>query len=153
MFCGITGQVMEEGAQAAGGCAVPGRPSVVIVNRRLRFSITVPLRQDIAEELRNHRPKDAPATDSVFPEVPSIEEFRGDLKRAGIEFIDEFGRRADFHALGRQTPNTMMANAGVSPRIAMELMRHTDIDLTMGPYTDTNLLQKNQAVESLPALG
>jgi hypothetical protein len=30
----------------------------------------------------------------------------------------------------------MLAAAGVSPRVAMELMRHSEMKLTMGVYTD-----------------
>jgi hypothetical protein len=47
----------------------------------------------------------------------------------------------------------MLANANVPVRTAMELMRHTDTELTTGPYIDPNLLQKHEAVEALPAIG
>lgn len=112
-----------------------------------------PLRSDLAAELRAVRPADARPSDPVFPYVPGFKQFKADLKRAGIEYKDEFGRQADFHAMGRQTPNTMMALAGVAPRTAQELMRHTDIKLTMGPYIDPNMLNKAAAVEALPELG
>jgi integrase len=42
--------------------------------------------------------------------------------------------KIDFHSL-RHSFGTMLAAAGVHPRTAMELMRHSKIELTMGIYT------------------
>ena len=44
----------------------------------------------------------------------------------GIPYEDELGRRVDFHAL-RYTFATMLNRSGVTPRAAMELMRHSDM--------------------------
>jgi len=52
----------------------------------------------------------------------------------------------------RYTFGTSLAKAGVAPRVAMELMRHTDMKLTMNLYTDPRLLDTAGAVASLPAL-
>ncbi|MBI4578114.1 MAG: tyrosine-type recombinase/integrase [Planctomycetes bacterium] len=114
-----------------------------------------PLRADLADELRAFKPRWARLTDLVFPAGPPrvARGFRRDLEAAGIPYKDELGRQADFHSLGRQTPNTVMANTGVAPRIAQELMRHKDIRLTMGVYTDPVLLNKAAAVEGLPVIG
>ena len=112
-----------------------------------------PIRLDLANDLQTYRPEHATDSDKVFPAVPTMTTFKADLKQAGIEYTDADGRQADFHSLGRQTPNTMMANVGVAPRIAMELMRHTDIKLTTGVYTDSSMLLKNEAVEALPVIG
>jgi integrase len=68
--------------------------------------------------------------------LPKMETFKRDLRRAGIEFIDAKGRRADFHSL-RHTLGTNLALAGTAPRVAMEAMRHSDIRLTTKTYTDT----------------
>ena len=57
----------------------------------------------------------------------------------------------DIHSL-RVTFNTWLANAGVHPRIAQELMRHEDIDITMNVYTDAGLFDLSAAVEALPPL-
>ena len=46
-----------------------------------------------------------------------------------------------------------MANQGISPRVAMDLIRHTDIELTTGPSTEASLLQRHEAVESRPDIG
>ena len=71
-------------------------------------------------------------------------------RRAGIEFIDAKGRRADFHSL-RHTLGTNLALAGTAPRVAMEAMRHSDIRLTTKTYTDTGLLPVSDAVAKLPS--
>ena len=56
-------------------------------------------------------------------------------KATGIPLTDERGHRVDFHAL-RTTYITRLQRAGVSPREAMELARHSDMRLTMKTYTD-----------------
>ena len=58
---------------------------------------------------------------------------------------------ADFHSL-RYTCGTMLAKAGVAPRIAMEIMRHTDMRLTMNLYTDPRILDTSKAIERMPDL-
>ena len=40
----------------------------------------------------------------------------------------------------------------MSPRTAQAAMRHSDVNLTMGTYTDPKLLDVAGAMESLPAL-
>ncbi len=75
---------------------------------------------------------------------------RRDLEAAGIPYRDDEGHVLDFHAL-RHTFGTNLARAGVSPKVAQELMRHSDINLTMGTYTHVGLYDLNAAVESLPA--
>ena len=47
---------------------------------------------------------------------------------------------------------TMLAKAGVAPRVAMEIMRHTDIRLTMNLYTDPHILNTARAIEQIPRL-
>ncbi len=111
----------------------------------------IPLRHDLVELLRARVAGKAP-TDHVF-EVPAdlIKRFDADCKRAGIPKRDDRGRTVDLHSL-RMTFNTWLARAGVAPRVAQELMRHEDIDLTMNVYTDPALLDLQGAVESLPSL-
>ena len=55
--------------------------------------------------------------------------FRADLRAAKIEFLNAMGQRVDFHALGH-TLATNLALAGTAPRVAMEVMRHSDMRLT-----------------------
>src|SRR5437867_198691 len=40
---------------------------------------------------------------------------------------------------------------GVAPRVAMELMRHSDIKLTANVYTDAMQLPTREAVQALPS--
>ena len=49
------------------------------------------------------------------------------------------GRTIDVHAL-RTTFGTHLSKGGVAPRTAQAAMRHSDIKLTMGVYTDPRLL-------------
>ncbi|MHB1559225.1 MAG: tyrosine-type recombinase/integrase [Isosphaeraceae bacterium] len=123
-------------------------PARVGKNRR---EATIPLRRDLVDALRPRLEGKAP-TACVF-DVPSslIARFNGDCKRAGIPKRDDRGRTVDVHSL-RKTFNTWLALAGVAPRIAQELMRHGNIDLTMGPYMDAGLFDLAAAVESLPAM-
>jgi len=108
----------------------------------------IPLHPEVINALIEIKPKNPKLNKPVF-RVPSIEIFKGDLKRAGIEYVDERGARADFHAL-RKTFGTFMHVAGVSPRTAQELMRHSDIKLTTQIYTDANLLPTADAINRLP---
>jgi hypothetical protein len=77
--------------------------------------------------------------------------FKSDLAKADIRHIDGAGRVMDFHGL-RYSCGTMLAKAGVAPRTAMEIMRHTDIRLTMGLYTDPTILNTSRAINELPSL-
>jgi integrase len=116
-----------------------------------RLEAVIPLRRDLVEALRP-RLEGKPPTARVF-EVPSslIARFNADCKRAGIPKRDDRDRTVDIHSL-RKTFNTWLAKAGVAPRVAQELMRHQEIGLTMGVYTDPALFDLSAAVESLPAL-
>jgi hypothetical protein len=55
------------------------------------------------------------------------------------------------HAL-RTTFDTLLSKGGVAPRTAQSAMRHSDIKLTMGVYTDPALLDVRGALDALPAL-
>src|SRR5262249_24075753 len=74
-----------------------------------------------------------------------------DLRLAGIAKRDERGRTLDVHAL-RTTFGTLLSKGGVAPRTAQAAMRHSDIKLTMGVYTDPKLLDVRGALDALPAL-
>jgi site-specific recombinase XerC len=74
-----------------------------------------------------------------------------DLTDAGISGIDANGRVVDFHAL-RTTFITGLARAGVMPAMAQRLARHSDINLTLGVYTQLQLSDLANAVEKLPIL-
>jgi integrase/recombinase XerD len=65
-------------------------------------------------------------------------------------YKDENGLFADFHS-NRHTFITNLERAGVSPRTAQTLARHSDIRLTMVVYTHIGLCDQTTAIESLPA--
>ncbi|MGF1634192.1 MAG: tyrosine-type recombinase/integrase [Phycisphaerae bacterium] len=113
---------------------------------------TLPLREDVAAALRARR--DEAGNEAAAPVfgrlVPSMVQFREDLKAAGVDEVDATGRRLVFHSF-RHTLATELARAGVSPRVAMEYMRHSDMKLTMRTYTDAERLPTWEAVEQLPA--
>jgi integrase len=77
--------------------------------------------------------------------------FKKDLKGAKIT-IDADRGKTDFHAL-RHTFCSMLASSGVHPKTAQELMRHSDINLTMSRYTHTFRGQTATAINTLPDLG
>jgi len=114
---------------------------------------TIPLRQDTANELRAFTSGKLPAV-SLFNMPKSwfvVDMLKADLVAAGIEYQDAAGRFADFHSL-RHSTGTLLAAAGVHPKTAQSIMRHSTIELTMNKYTHITLGQESQAVESLPDL-
>lgn len=118
---------------------------------KARRADVITLREDLAEELRAVMPKDVQPRDPVFASVTCMATFLQDLQRAGIPSRDAEGRVVDFHSL-RYTCGTWLAQAGVAPRVAMEIMRHTDMKLTMNLYTDPTVLNTAGAINGLPSL-
>ena len=69
-----------------------------------------------------------------------------------LAYRDAAGRVLDFHAL-RHTFVTNLARAGVHPKVAQQLARHSTITLTMDRYSHTVMGELSEALEKLPALG
>lgn len=130
---------------------------------------TVAIRDDLASDLRvwlddklaalqtdrgsvEPIPMSLPADTLVF-DVPAglVRILDRDLKAAGIPKRDDRGRTVDVHAM-RTTFGTLLSKTGTSPRTAQAAMRHSDIKLTMGVYTDPRLLDVRGAVDRLPEL-
>jgi integrase len=130
-----------------------GEPHIALRAKttKARRADVLPLKTEVADELRQAMPNDALPIDCVFRTMPNRETFRHDLERANIPLTDSTGRKVDLHAL-RYTYGTWLAKSGVTPRVAMELMRHTDIRLTTNLYTDHTLLNVAGAVEGLPSI-
>jgi integrase len=103
-------------------------------------------------ELIDTRPPRASVGDPVFvrQSIPSIWAYRTLLKRAGIPYKDDQGKQADVHAL-RRTMNTHLGLRGVDPQTRQEIMRHSDIRLTLDVYTDKPMLPLAEAIEKLPS--
>jgi integrase len=113
-----------------------------------------PLHPELVEELQKLKAAGKLKPENpVFPDrVPPMKVIRADFTAAGIPLTDERGHRVDFHAL-RTTYITRLQRAGVSPREAMELARHSDMRLTMKTYTDVAQLPLAATVRRLPSIG
>jgi len=59
------------------------------------------------------------------------------------------GLYADFHSL-RHLFITNLECAGIRPKMAQTLARHSDIRLTLGVYTHVELHDQTAAIDSLP---
>jgi len=124
----------------------------VAVNKN-RKDQPLPLHRELVAALQRSKPKDSPADALVLVHgVPDMDEFRADLEKAGIPFLDESGQRLDYHAL-RKTFITRLSRNNVHPRLAMELARHSDLKLTMKNYTDAGQLPLQEVMDSLPGYG
>jgi integrase len=104
-----------------------------------------------ARELMRSKPTGAAECDLVLPrdKVPTIWTFRTLLKRAGVPYKDLLGRQADFHAI-RRSLNTHLAQKGVDVHTRKEIMRHSELRLTLDVYTDPTALPTVAAMEKLP---
>lgn len=151
-----------------------GTPTVSVAaaysKRRRRDSL--PLRPDFAAMLADwlrDKPKDAP----LWPGANRTSDvMRSDLSAARRRWIDDAptpaeraerersdflrpkdsaGRFADFHAL-RHTFITRLARAGVAPKVAQALARHSTITLTMDRYAHVGLEDQTAALDALPAM-
>ena len=157
--------------------ADPAYLTLNAANEKNREGSSVPIRSDLAADLREWLQEKAdaargPAESLRFAPGDSTELDRAglpsemllfrvprdlyrildrDLAAAGIPKRDERGRTVDVHAL-RHSFGTLLSRAGVAPRTAQAAMRHASLDLTMNTYTDPKLLDVAGAIESLPAL-
>lgn len=115
----------------------------------------VPLHPELAGALQRFRDTCAVVPGKVFRNgVPSAKTLRKDLLAAGIPYENEIGARVDFHAL-RHTWCTILQRYGVAPRVAQQVMRHSDAKLTEKAYTDVNLLPLVAEIRKVkaPSLG
>jgi len=113
----------------------------------------IPLKMETAETLKKYFfGKLSNVKAFKMPHIGNLAAmFKKDLKGAKIT-IDADRGKADFHAL-RHTFCSMLASSGVHPKTAQELMRHSDINLTMSRYTHTFRGQTATAINTLPDLG
>ena len=76
---------------------------------------------------------------------------RDDLADAQIPYENKSGRVFDFHALRHQFISNL-ASAGVHPKVAQQLARHSSISLTMDRYTHLQSADVTNALHELPEL-
>jgi len=115
-------------------------------------SATLPVRPDTAHELRAYFQGKLP-TAKAFKGMPwdTANMLRAELEEAGIDYRDNQGRVFDFHALRGQC-GTLLAQAGVHPKTAQTILRHSDVNLTMNIYSHVLRGAESQAVAALPDL-
>ena len=113
----------------------------------------VPIRPDTADVLRGCFADKLP-TATAF-NMPSKERIapmlKADLADAGLDYVDGAGRYCDFHSL-RHTTASWLAAAGVHPRVAQSILRHSDVNLTLSRYSHVLRGQESGAVAALPDL-
>jgi integrase len=118
-----------------------------------RYEAVLPLRQETAALLEKQLERKLP--NGLPFKTPHKSNFakmlRHDLKPTNV-FEAEDLESIDFHCL-RHTFGTMLAVSGVHPKVAQDLMRHSDINLTMSRYTHTLRGQTISAIDSLPDFG
>lgn len=124
-------------------------------NAKNRKLDVLPLRPELAKMLEEYF--------NAHLYVPGGKAFKGMWKRRGSEMLqqdltdigidleDELGRKRDFHCL-RHTCGTRLARSGVLPQVAMRIMRHSSIDLTLKYYTHLALEDKSSAVAKFPQI-
>ncbi len=152
------------------------QPSIYVEARssRHRQADVLPIRSEFATVLKQHlfgRPRDAaafrmPASDHTAKMVREdlaaaraawLEEAISKKEREQregetfLKYRDDAGRVRDFHAL-RHTFGTMLKRAGVHPKDAQMLMRHSTITLTMDRYTHGVVGDLSAALDQLPDL-
>jgi len=112
----------------------------------------LPLRAETVALIREYLSMAFPGN-PAFPmwKRRGAEMMRKDLEAAGIEYVDEDGKYADFHSL-RHSYITALAKSGVHPKTAQSLARHSTITLTMDHYTHTVLEDQSEALKKLPDL-
>ncbi len=139
-------------------------------DEKSRRGANIPLRSDLAEELRvwledllkEHRlackkegspiPVRLPVEHLLFNvPVRLARSLDLDLAFVNIDKHDEYGRVIDVHGL-RMTFCTHLFKAGVPLRTVQAAMRHSDPKLTTNIYGDATLLDLEGAIDSLPVL-
>ena len=150
--------------------AVPPTVTVNAGDSKHRDEDVLPLHPDLVDRLRNWMPTDGPLWPGTWHERAAkmlqndlavartvwIEEVgseeRSERERSSkLAYKDERGRFFDFHALRGQFVSNL-ARAGVHPKVAQQLARHSTINLTMGSYTHLETADLAGALEALPAL-
>ena len=116
-----------------------------------RRQANIRLHEQVIVELRAIKPASLDGR-KVFagPCLPGMWAFKTELQRTGITYVDAQGCEADFHAL-RYTFATNLSKAGVLPREATELLRYSDMRLTMKTYTDAGLLLQGRQSPVCPS--
>jgi integrase len=133
--------------------AIPPTVTLKAAYSKHRREDTLPLRPDVADMMREYL-ADKPAGEAFWrgswTDKGAIM-VRMDLAAAGIPYQDEDGAYFDFHSLRHQFISNLAA-AGVHPKVAQTLARHSTITLTMDAYSHMGMVDMTGALEKLPSL-
>ena len=130
-----------------------GRPptlKVAAADSKHRREDVIPLHPELVDRLRDWFAGLSPGR-KLFPGLDRKKTqfmVRADLAAAGIPYRTEDGI-ADFHAAGRHTHITELLRNGVGLPQAMELARHSDVNMTMR-YAHIGLGDQAAALAHLP---
>ena len=150
--------------------AAPPTVTVAADKSKHRDEDVLPIRPDLADLLRDWMPAEGPLWPGTWHERASkmlqidlaaarkawIEEVapaeRPERERSDrLAYKDERGRYFDFHAQRGQFVSNL-ARAGVHPKVAQQLARHSTIHLTMANYTHLETADLCSGVQALPTL-
>jgi len=92
------------------------------------------------------------AREAWLKEAPTKADRKEREKSDYLKAVDSAGRIVDFHAL-RHGFITYLVTAGVPPKVAQLLARHSTITLTMDRYTHLGIVDLAAGLESLPNIG
>jgi integrase len=132
-----------------------GTPATVTVlagYSKRRREDTLPLRPELAAQLRSFLATKLPGARAFGLPSPenSIDMLREDLDAASVPYVTDAGY-ADWHCL-RHSFITNLARGGVHPKLAQDLARHSDVNLTLSRYSHTLLGDQADALTVLPDL-
>jgi len=128
-----------------------------------RRDCTLPLRSGTAAALREHFRRKTPSArafntpehwrsaDMIHADLAAAGVLKRNNKTRQVSNRDEEGFPVDFHTL-RHTMISNLAHAGVEPKTAQTLARHSTITLTLDRYTHVHMGDSRRAIESLPDL-
>ena len=89
------------------------------------------------------------AREAWLEEAKTPEDRRAREESDFLKYQDDSGLFADFHS-NRHLFITSLERAGLSPKMAQTLARHSDVRLTLGVYTHVGLHDQTTAIASLP---
>jgi len=129
--------------------------TVIDAYSKNRKESLLPLRKETAAELESFFKGKLPgvkAFGGTYKQLTdrTAEVLKEDLVAAKINYVED-GLFFDFHAHRHET-GSLLAATGTNPAVAQSVLRHSNINLTMGIYTHTLIGQEAQAVANLPDL-
>jgi integrase len=109
----------------------------------------VPLSEDLARRLREARPRFCTPIMQVFKRLPRFNQWKDDLRAAGIAYKDSQNRICGFHSL-RVTLGTELERIGCPRAVRHWIMRHSDPSVSYQSYVDRQRLDAWEWANQLP---